>query len=367
MKRNNYISQPYYSWNGHYRQYYNNLLLGGNIKGVAVGNKEANSTDVGLNLWFKIDQGNFFWFSTFRIVNSILVHILLVRKLINCKKGGNISLIEFEPVSFLIFSPLYYLLKVKKFIVTIHSVEATYSSNRFKNLVIIFQRKIYFFAIALLIKIFNVEFVVHSKYHYEAFKLRYPISKVRIIEYPSPVVSDMKRIKPKKNNKIKVLFFGIVRQDKGLFEFLEELRITGNEFFEVRVVGKVQDKRVLDISIDGVEFVNSYVSDEQMKREFIAADFLLLPYPSTYAGGAGPLKDAFSFGLPVICKNTPFFNSYGIENNYGIVYDDVSEIERKLPVAIELYDQSITNSIIFARKNTWEAMRKSYEEIFLEE
>ncbi|MEH6457518.1 MAG: glycosyltransferase [Cocleimonas sp.] len=367
MTKVSYILQPYYSWNGHYKQYYNNLLLGKGVKGVAIGNKEANVNDVQLNLRLKANQGDFFWFSIFRLFNSFAGHFLLISKLILLKRKFNVHLIEFEPVSFLVFSPFYYLLKINKFIITIHSIEPSCSNNYLKNLIILFQRKIYFFAIGFVNYFFNVNFVVHSQYHYSAFKKKYPISKVSLIEYPSPNILGVNRINPRGSEKIKLLFFGIVRQDKGLFEFMEELNVVGSECFEVRVVGKVQDRRVLKFVMKGVEFLDFYISDEEMKKEFIDADFLLLPYPSTYAGGAGPLKDAFSFGLPVICKNTPFFNSYNIENNYGIVYDDISEIDLKLPKAIASYEKSVQNSIEFAKNNTWEAMRYKYEEIFSEE
>jgi glycosyltransferase involved in cell wall biosynthesis len=104
-----------------------------------------------------------------------------------------------------------------------------------------------------------------------------------------------------------LLFFGFVREYKGLRYLLEAVSTIRSELAEVRllVVGEFwQDKQsYLDqIGRLGIEqsviIVDQYVSNEDMPVYFAAGDVAVLPY--THVTQSAVAQLAFAFGLPVI-------------------------------------------------------------------
>ena len=104
-----------------------------------------------------------------------------------------------------------------------------------------------------------------------------------------------------------LLFFGFVREYKGLRYLLEAMPVIRIEFADVRllVVGEFwQDKQTyldqierLDIARN-VVVVDRYVPNEEVPVYFAAADVVVLPYTDVTQSGVVQL--AFGFGVPVI-------------------------------------------------------------------
>jgi glycosyltransferase involved in cell wall biosynthesis len=104
-----------------------------------------------------------------------------------------------------------------------------------------------------------------------------------------------------------LLFFGFVREYKGLRYLLEALPAIRTEFADIQllIVGEFwQDKQTyldqierLDIARN-VVVVDRYVSNEEVPIFFAAADVVALPYTDVTQSGVVQL--AFGFGLPVI-------------------------------------------------------------------
>ncbi len=104
-----------------------------------------------------------------------------------------------------------------------------------------------------------------------------------------------------------LLFFGFVREYKGLRYLLEAMPAIRAELTDVRllVVGEFwQDKQSYLKQVErlgigqSVTIVDQYVSNEEMPVYFAAADVAVLPY--THVTQSAVVQLAFGFGLPVI-------------------------------------------------------------------
>jgi glycosyltransferase involved in cell wall biosynthesis len=104
-----------------------------------------------------------------------------------------------------------------------------------------------------------------------------------------------------------LLFFGLVREYKGLSFLIDALPAVRTAFPDVRllVVGEFwQDKRPYEKQIEALDLrgnivlVDRYVPNEEVPSYFRAADLVTLPY--TAATQSGVLQLALGFGLPVV-------------------------------------------------------------------
>jgi glycosyltransferase involved in cell wall biosynthesis len=176
-----------------------------------------------------------------------------------------------------------------------------------------------------------------------------------VIDYPCPAP---KITKPKELRGKKLLIYGQIREDKGIYEFLVDERI---QRLKITIAGRIVDRRVLTICNSNYTFINEFLSLEQIHELFAQHDFLLLPYSPTYTGGAGPLKDGFAYATPVICPNWDLFREVVEVYGTGLLYNSPAEIETLLStINHETYRKLSLNCIKYARENNWETMRSKY-------
>lgn len=98
----------------------------------------------------------------------------------------------------------------------------------------------------------------------------------------------------------KFLFFGRINPYKGADNLLEIAKYCPTARF--RVVGRVDPQmdgimRELE-KCENVELKTGYVSDQEMKEEFVGADWIIVPYNS--ASQSGVIIDAYKYSRPVI-------------------------------------------------------------------
>jgi glycosyltransferase involved in cell wall biosynthesis len=107
-----------------------------------------------------------------------------------------------------------------------------------------------------------------------------------------------------------VLFFGLVRPYKGLLDLLAALpEVLKRVEVTLLVVGEIWGKpevylsQVKKLGLEThVQFIDRYVSNDEVAVYFAASDLAVLPYRE--ATGSGVLQLAFGFGLPVIATRT---------------------------------------------------------------
>jgi hypothetical protein len=350
-----YVVQPYLYWKGHYKQYFENLLEHENTKYIYCEEKDLKYKNSIFIQNVKFDyQNSFMGFILSRIINSVKV-IYKLNKTV--QSNETIYFLEFEP-----FSSLYFCLKNRNkkltIIQTIHSVERIKYKNKIKNLISIIQRGIYRIAINEINK-FNTIFIVHYKYHkIKLNQLGKNSLDIQIIDYPAPdiKVSNIKKLSDKKS----LLIFGLVREDKGIYNFLKNIEHLD---LNITIAGKIIDSRVKEFK-NKFHIIDKFLSILEIDDLFEKHDFALIPYGEDYTGGAGPLKDSFAYATPVITSNNKIFSDLVIENNVGKVYDqEVDIINILCSMSEKEYMLMSENCIKLAKKTSWGSMRKKYWEL----
>ncbi len=106
----------------------------------------------------------------------------------------------------------------------------------------------------------------------------------------------------------RLLFFGVVRQNKGLpvllraMESLDDCTLTVAGAFE-DVGYRDHVRGLIDRLPPGqVELIDGFVEDEHLAQLFGQSDLLVLPYTS-FAAQSGVLHDALAYGLPVVASD----------------------------------------------------------------
>jgi len=116
----------------------------------------------------------------------------------------------------------------------------------------------------------------------------------------------------RRDGTLHLLFFGFVRQYKGLDLLLRAMSILKDRDISLRIAGEFWDDKdeyagmieSLGIS-DKVEIVDRYVSDQETSRFFGEADVVVLPYRKTKTSGV--IATAYGFARPVLATDVGGF------------------------------------------------------------
>lgn len=128
----------------------------------------------------------------------------------------------------------------------------------------------------------------------------------------------------------KLLFFGIIRRNKGLDLLLDaagslsgySLTIAGDpsekEYFEREAMPKIRQLQSAGMSID---LIPRFVSDEEAARLFATHSAVILPYKPEFRGASGVAFMALAHELPVVAGNFgavgEIFAQYKIGQTFG--------------------------------------------------
>lgn len=352
------VVQPFKMWEGHYSKYVNSFY--------EVGACEVSHDTVPILLkllTFKSKPKNFFIFYLARFLNVFFYNLYATYKL---DKNSRLLLLEFEPIAFFI---VRIILGKNKVYQTVHSINRKRYSSFIKEGFSLLQRLIFKVTLRL-VSFFDLyssstTFIVHSVHHQTQLKMLVGNSEVVVIDYPCPKPkSDCSYRHDLKGDTVSILIFGVVREDKGIYEFLEaynSIGISPNYIF--RVVGKIEDKRIKENNYPGIEFINSYIPDSAVDSIFHDSDILLLPYGDSYTGGAGPMKDAASYALPVLCSNIAIFREVLEENNFGLLIEDFYNLHFYIDKLVSKYQKFSKNALVYSTNNNWSTLAKNYIKI----
>jgi glycosyltransferase involved in cell wall biosynthesis len=125
---------------------------------------------------------------------------------------------------------------------------------------------------------------------------------------------------PSKDSALHLLFFGFVRQYKGLDILLQALALLKDCNLKLNVVGEFWNdkgehlKLIDDLQIaDRVQIVDRYVPDSEMSGYFSRADVVVLPYRKSITSGV--IATAYGFKRPVLATNVGGFHEV-IQDGY---------------------------------------------------
>ncbi|MGM0589924.1 MAG: glycosyltransferase [Bacteroidota bacterium] len=128
-------------------------------------------------------------------------------------------------------------------------------------------------------------------------------------------------------HEIVVLFFGLIRDYKGLDVLIDALNMTDLKELNIRpvIVGEfyTNKQKLLDRidshDLDRYTIVDRFVKDEKAAEYLYAADIMVLPYKS--ASQSGILSNAINFHLPVIVSNLPGLTEHITHNENGLIFE----------------------------------------------
>jgi len=162
-------------------------------------------------------------------------------------------------------------------------------------------------------------YIVHSQSDYRDLKKTFPNAQIKMNFHPTyEIFSQKSRSKQEARTKLKIdpkfkkiiLFFGIVRQYKGLGYLIEAMPHIVAELPDLCliIVGEFWDEEEVYIRQihalkieDKVKIINKYIPNEEVGDYFSVADVVVLPYVS--GTGSGIVQIAFGFNKPVIATS----------------------------------------------------------------
>jgi len=170
-----------------------------------------------------------------------------------------------------------------------------------------------------------------------------------------------------------LLFFGVLRRDKGIEDLLDAVRRVRDVPFHLVVAGWPMEytadeitQLVRRLAIDNRTVLRlAYVADADVPAYFAACDALVLPYPRAYTGGSGPLmKGACTYGRPVIATRVSTMGELVERHTLGLLAEPedaaslAAQIERFLALPQAARDVMAANASALARANSWDAVAR---------
>ena len=106
-------------------------------------------------------------------------------------------------------------------------------------------------------------------------------------------------------------------------------------------------------TIKNFEIINKYISSKELQKISLRINYFLIPYGKNYSGSAGPMKESFSFGCPIISTKNRIFKDYINKKKMGFFLTD--NIYKKIKFLNKKdYELMSEKCLTYARKNNWD-------------
>lgn len=168
------------------------------------------------------------------------------------------------------------------------------------------------------------------------------------------------------------LFFGLIRDYKGLDMLLEAWKRWNPENRKLLIAGEFYTSREKYISLieqldlkDRVVLHDRFIADEDVRYYFSAADTLILPYRS--ATQSGVTQIAYNFSVPMLVTNVGGLPEIVPDESVGLVCEpNVEAIAQALPKlhTEEMLTKFTTNFVQERKRFSWEAMCDKLLEVY---
>ncbi|NCC70424.1 glycosyltransferase family 1 protein [bacterium] len=127
------------------------------------------------------------------------------------------------------------------------------------------------------------------------------------------------------DNKFYVLFFGYIREYKGLDLLIKSLAYLPENVC-ILIAGKIVDKYILDLLNkdlkDRFYLFPEYINVNESSKYFNASDLVCYPYKNIYQSGS--IQAAFAFSTPVITSSLESFTSIIKDSYNGYIFENLN-------------------------------------------
>ncbi|NJB72640.1 glycosyltransferase involved in cell wall biosynthesis [Saonia flava] len=169
--------------------------------------------------------------------------------------------------------------------------------------------------------------------------------------------------RPERSKTINILFFGQIKEVKGLEVLLNAMKIVveENKNYRLTIVGRpwktdgaMYERMILDLDLsDFVERHFRFIKDEEVASFYKNAHVVVLPYKKIYQSGV--LLLTLSYGRTVITSNLEPFREIITDNENGFIFE--SENSKDLASCILKLNY---NSIIETTSNSKKLIEKNF-------
>ena len=177
-------------------------------------------------------------------------------------------------------------------------------------------------------------FIVLSESVKHAVLAQKPGALTRVLKHPSYQQFGKKVDKDQARQEIgidvtkkTVLFFGLIRDYKGLDILLEAFSVL-DDSFQLLIAGEVYgERKAYDVLIQQsknkqIYFFDQFIPSQQVQFYFSASDLCVLPYRTATQSGIKAMCDAFQ--LPVLVSQVGGLSEEIAENENGFIIQDMS-------------------------------------------
>jgi glycosyltransferase involved in cell wall biosynthesis len=172
-------------------------------------------------------------------------------------------------------------------------------------------------------------------------------------------------------NKKVLLFFGFIRDYKGLDILLRAMKLLPEDYHLI-IAGEVYGnfnkyQEIIDeLKLqNSITLLNRYITDDEVPAIFSASDVCVLPYRS--ATQSGIISVAYQYNLPVIATDVGGLRETLEQDNTGLIVEknDPGELAAKIQYYFEnnLKVELSNNIDLFKSKYTWENLAKKILEL----
>jgi len=174
-------------------------------------------------------------------------------------------------------------------------------------------------------------------------------------------------------SKTVLLFLGVIREEKGIFEILNLIRKIKTDFTMI-----IAGENWLRVEIDQLITSNDlhskvltrigYIKEEDKAVFFSATDINLIYRRPAFQGESGLLLDALSFKTPTITHHLHSAAKIILENQIGEIatYNDAIDFDSKINKILSNYDFYVEKINEYVILNSVEKMKSDYLKIYSE-
>lgn len=206
-----------------------------------------------------------------------------------------------------------------------------------------------------------------------------PEAKVRVLHHPiydhfgdKLKKSDAQKMLQLDSNKKSLLFFGLIRDYKGLDVLIEAFSLL-DDSYQLIIAGEVYGhSEKYDELIkrspnkDRIHFHNRFISDDDVTKFFSVADLVVLPYKSATQSGVTAV--ALHFEIPILVTNVGGLTEFVKQDKTGIVVPSATVEHIKNGIAhyfMDLNSQVMQNEIHKEKeKYSWKSFTRELLEYF---